>query len=199
MDNEIYLDSPNEIYLKVSLFDVNGPRLIATSGYRGDWACVLHGVETRRLPRNIKNVLYLVDGEQWWFLVCVNLDDNLLTLYTAAAHDDELVWWSIDKMLKIHQRRREKAMTVNEVGFDAATHNPGITVTSHNMTDVRKEETMCDGCIAQEDQLRHEIQAEAAKLGKRYCHQLNTYMKPVPKTEWTTLPTAVLTRYQVMR
>ena len=65
MDNEIYLDSPNEIYLgftEVSLFDVNGPRLIATSGHRGDWVCVPHDVETRRLPRNIKNVLYLVDG-----------------------------------------------------------------------------------------------------------------------------------------
>ena len=89
-------------------------------------------------------------------------------------------------------------MTLNEVGFDAATPNPRITVTSHNMTDVRKEETMCDGCIAQEKQLRHEIQAEVAKLSKRYCHPLNTYMKPLPKVEWTPLPTAVLTRYQLM-
>ncbi len=106
--------------------------LIATCEHRGDWACGLRDVETRHLPSTIKNVLYLVDGEQWWFLIHVNLNDNVLTHYTAAGHDDELVRKSVDEILTIHQRRKKKAMTVHEVRFNAAACLTGIAVTSHN-------------------------------------------------------------------
>lgn len=58
--------------------------LIATSGHRDDWACVLPDVETRRLTRSIKNVIYLAYRGKW-LLVHVDLQTRTLYHYTSSA------------------------------------------------------------------------------------------------------------------
>ncbi len=46
------------------------------------------------------------------------------------------------------------------------------------MTRFSKEEKVCDDCIAQQNQLRYEMEAEAAKFDKRYYHFGRQFVEP---------------------
>ena len=102
--------------------------LFMTCGLKDGWALVLHDVETRKLPRSIKNIIYMVD-RQHWLMIHVNLHVDSLTLYSSSASDVTSAQAFVEEVQRLHRRRNHTPMAVNKTQF-STEYFPGMVETT---------------------------------------------------------------------